>query len=210
VLTLETDRLLFTPTPVSVLRERLFRADFVAAVPLDHAVDAGASQHLAVRFPEEWPGEDALAVLPIWLARRERAPDPGPWCDGVMIRREDRLAVGSMGFKSPPDPTGTVEIGYSVNRSQRGLGYATEMAGALVAWGLAQPEVRRVVAECLATNRASARVLEKVRFSQVGWRSSEDGDLMLWERRPTDVGPGRPAEAEGASPSPGGTRPTPG
>ena len=53
-----------------------------------------------------------------------------------MIRREDRLAVGSMGFKAPPDTTGTVEIGYAVNRSQRGRGYATEMAGALVAWAL--------------------------------------------------------------------------
>ena len=54
-----------------------------------------------------------------------------------MIRREDRLAVGSMGFKAPPDGTGTVEIGYAVNRSHRGRGYATEMAAALVAWALA-------------------------------------------------------------------------
>jgi len=132
-------------------------------------------------------------MFPIWIARRERSPDPGPWCDGVAVRREDLLAVGSAGFKSPPDWTGTVEIGYAVNRSLRGHGYATETAAALVTWALRQPEVLRVTAECLESNPASARVLEKSGFQRVGRRGSEDGELLLWECRAPLAGPDVPA-----------------
>lgn len=182
MLTLETDRLLLVPTPLAVMRERLRRADFVADLPLGPAGDSPEGW-LTVHFPAEWPGEDALAMLPIWIARQERLPDPAPWCDGIVVRREDSLAVGSMGFKARPDVTGTVEIGYAVNASLRGRGYATEMASALAAWALRRPEVRRVTAECLEANPASARVLEKAGFGRVGRRAGEDGELLLWERR---------------------------
>ena len=95
--------------------------------------------------------------------------------------------MGSMGFKSPPDATGAVEIGYAVNRSFWGRGYATETVGAIVAWALTQPEVRRVTAECLESNPASARVLEKSGFQRVGRRSTVEGDLLLWESRASAV-----------------------
>jgi ribosomal-protein-alanine N-acetyltransferase len=183
VLTLETPRLLFFSTPTSVMRKRLTLADFLAEVAVGPCETAGPEGRLTVHFPEEWPGEDALQMFPIWIARRERSPDPGPWCDGVVVRREDHLAVGSMGFKSPPEATGTVEIGYAVNRSLRGRGYATETVGAIVAWALTQPEMRQVTAECLKSNPASARVLEKSGFQRVGRRSSVDGELLGWECR---------------------------
>jgi RimJ/RimL family protein N-acetyltransferase len=53
------------------------------------------------------------------------------------------------------------EIGYALARSAWGQGYATEAARAVVACGLAQPDVRRVWAVCDVENEASARVLEK-------------------------------------------------
>jgi ribosomal-protein-alanine N-acetyltransferase len=198
VLTLETPRLIFAPIPVAVMRERLSRSNFVADVWVDDAVTAAMDGCLRVRFPEEWPGEDVLTMLPIWIARHERLPAPGLWCDGVIVRRTDRLAVGSMGFKAQPDATGTVEIGYTVNASLRGRGYATEMAGALVAWALRQPEVRRVIAECRESNIASVRVLEKVHFHRAGRRSGEDGDLLLWEHRVPGV-EGPPPAADDAA-----------
>jgi ribosomal-protein-alanine N-acetyltransferase len=183
VLTVETPRLLFTSTPISVMRRRLTLSDFLAEIVVGPCESASPEGRLTVHFPEEWPGEDALRMFPIWIARRERSADPGPWCDGVVVRREDRLAVGSMGFKSRPDATGTVEIGYAVNRSLWGRGYATETAEAIVAWALARPEVRRVTAECLERNPASARVLRKSGFLQVGRRPSVEGELLLWECR---------------------------
>jgi ribosomal-protein-alanine N-acetyltransferase len=177
---LTTPRLLFLPTPLGVLRERLVHSEFIAQLGLPNA--RGARRMLAVRFPEEWPGPDALRLIGSWIARREAAGDADPWGDGTFILRAERLAVGSMGFKGPPDDTGSVEIGYATNASVRGRGYATEMASALSAWALDQPGVRRITAECLAGNRASVRVLQKSGFQVVGRRIHDDGVLVCWER----------------------------
>jgi RimJ/RimL family protein N-acetyltransferase len=48
-----------------------------------------------------------------------------------------------------------------------------------------QPKVTRVTAECLESNLALNRVLEKSRFVQVGERFDEEegGLLKLWEYR---------------------------
>jgi ribosomal-protein-alanine N-acetyltransferase len=176
---LTTPRLLYVPTPLSVLRERLVRSEFIAQVVVPSS--RGGRRRLPVRFTEEWPGPDALPLIGRWIARRESSGDDDPWSDGVVILRAERLAVGSMGFKGPPDQTGTVEIGYATNGSMRGRGYATEMASALAAWALAQPGVRRITAECLAANRASVRVLQKSGFRVVGRRPHDDGVTVCWE-----------------------------
>jgi ribosomal-protein-alanine N-acetyltransferase len=188
VLVLETPRLVYIPTPLAVLRQRLLASNFI--VELELGADGVSPRRVAVRFPDEWPGDDTLQVIPIWLARRERTPDPGPWTDGVIIERGTWLAVGDMGFKGAPDVSGAVEIGYAINRSQRGRGFATEMATALTGWAMDQPGVRRVTADCLETNAASIRVLQKAGFRQVGRRGSHDGTLLLWERGPGGADPG--------------------
>lgn len=180
---LTTARLLFVPTPLAVLRERLVHAEFTAPVAIPNA--RGARRMLAVRFPEEWPGPDALRLIDRWIARREAGGDADPWGDGTFILRAERLAVGSIGFKGPPDLSGSVEIGYATNASMRGRGYATEMASALSDWALAQPGVSRIAAECLAGNRASVRVLQKSGFQVVGRRFHDDGMLVCWERPAT-------------------------
>ncbi len=177
---LTTTRLIFLPTPLAVLRERLVHAGFIAQVAVPDA--RGARRMLPVRFPEEWPGLDALRLIGRWIARREASGDADPWADGTCILRAERLAVGSMGFKGPPDENGSVEIGYATNASMRGRGYATEMASALSEWALAQPGVRRITAECLVGNQASARVLQKCGFQVVGRRLHDDGMLVCWER----------------------------
>jgi RimJ/RimL family protein N-acetyltransferase len=55
-----------------------------------------------------------------------------------------------------------IELGYRLRRSAWGRGLATEGATALMADGLADPTVPRIVACALVTNLASCRVLEKV------------------------------------------------
>ena len=181
---LETARLLYVTTPPAVMRERLLRSDFVTEIPIGQACGDAPEGSIRVHFPEEWPGQDALEMFPRWVARHAAADPPCPWGDGILIHRSDGLAVGSMGFRAPPDAAGTVELGYAVNRSLRGRGYATEMAGALTAWALAQPGVRSVTADCLTGNAASVRVLEKVGFAQKGPRTTDDGVLLRWELVP--------------------------
>jgi ribosomal-protein-alanine N-acetyltransferase len=179
--TLVTPRLFLVQTPLEVLKTRLTTDDFMARVSIDgQAASLSARTELDVHFPPEWPGE-ALDLFPLWLARREATPQQDDW-GGTVIDRSDLVAVGQMGFKGPPDQTLSVEIGYGINASYQGRGYATEMAGALVAWALNQPEVRKVTAKCLADNTASIRVLEKAGLRRIGSGSDVEGRMIMWER----------------------------
>jgi RimJ/RimL family protein N-acetyltransferase len=94
----------------------------------------------------------------------------------AMLDAMETLLLGSAGFTGPPSDDGAVELGYEVAPPYRGRGYATEAAGALVRWALAQPEVSRVIAATDADNPASIRVLERVGFRRAGTR----GEQLLW------------------------------
>lgn len=63
--------------------------------------------------------------------------------------------------------TGEVELGYRLRRSAWGKGYATEGSRALIRKGFTALGVRRVVAETMAVNKASRRVMEKAGLTHV-------------------------------------------
>jgi len=180
--TIETPRLILASIPLDVMKTRLMRDDFVAAVPVFVDRDGGrVNQVLSVHFVPEWPA-DPLGLFPRWIAQREAQPDRDDW-NGIIINRNGLVPVGGMGFKGLPDESRTVELGYNVIPSYQGRGYATEMAQALVGWALGQPTVRRVTADCLEDNAASIRVLEKSGFVRIGRRLDDKRPLLLWERK---------------------------
>lgn len=186
--TIETPRLILTSTPLDVMKTRIERDDFVAAVPVSIDRDGQHVSHvLSVHFVPEWSG-GPLASYPHRIAEREAHSERDEWREslGTIIDRAELVAVGGMGFKDlpgEPGEAGTVEIGYDINPSYQGRGYATEMVRAAVVWALRQPTMRRVTAECLEDNAASIRVLEKAGFAQIGRRMDDEGPLLLWERR---------------------------
>ncbi len=162
-------------TPLEALERRLDLDDFYVDLELDAEV-------VPVRFGPGWLADD-LADLPAVLERRRADPDaPRPWT-GTVIDRSRREAVGQIGCLAPPDVGGMVEVRYATNVSERDAGYATEAGAAFVAWLLARPEVEAVVAECLVTNAASVRVLEKVGFELLEEREDEQGRLLRWVKR---------------------------
>ena len=170
---LQTPRLALIETPLDVIRTRLERADFDAAVPTP-------SGTISVHFPEAWPG-DELVLFPMYLE-----PSHEPSWGGFALELATGRAVGGAGCKGRPGDDGRVEIGYGLSPEARGKGYATELVGALVDWLLARPEVSAVTAETSVENRASQRVLEKCNFVRVGERTDEeDGPLYLWEKLST-------------------------
>lgn len=59
----------------------------------------------------------------------------------------------------------------------QGHGYTTEMAHAFVNWAVEQSSVGRITAECLPSNWASIRVLEKLGMQRV----AEQEDMLYWE-----------------------------
>ncbi|WP_240499122.1 GNAT family N-acetyltransferase [Streptomyces prasinus] len=93
------------------------------------------------------------------------------WTTYVLVRREDDLAVGAMGFHAAPDEDGRVEVGYDLVEGARGHGYATEALRTLSAWALAQDGVRVVTAVIDLDNAASQGVVTRAGFTRAG----EDG-----------------------------------
>lgn len=136
---------------------------------------------LDVNVSDDWPGDGVRGFFPFYADLLERDPGWLGWGIWLIVHAADAAIIGDIGFKGPPDRDGVVEIGYSVVPGYRRQGYASEAAGALVIWGLGQPGVTRVRAECYRNNQASIGVLKRVGLTVV----AEDGELLLWEIRGT-------------------------
>ena len=123
-------------------------------------------------------------VSPEWLSRLRTSTVTDPWVHGfVVIHRESGSAIGSAGFKGPPDEQGSAEIAYGIVVSHQSRGYATEAAAALIAFALESGQVRLVRAHTLPTPNASTRVLTKCGFAYIGEViDPEDGLVWRWER----------------------------
>jgi RimJ/RimL family protein N-acetyltransferase len=126
---------------------------------------------------------DRAEVSPEWLARM-RSSSPSAWTHGfTVIARATNEAVGSCGFKGPPDADGVAEIAYGIAHAHQGRGYAKESAAALVdfAFGAGARVIR---AHTRPENGASARVLESCGLACVGdVVDPEDGLVWRWELR---------------------------
>lgn len=137
----------------------------------------GLAARFGARVPNEWPAADVRSFLPMYAQLIGEVAAREGWGIWLIRLPAEGTVIGDIGFKGPPGATGSVEIGYSVLPKFQRRGFATEAALALVAWAQTQPRVRRVVAECLASNAASVRVLEKAGMQRIGQRE----DMLLWE-----------------------------
>ncbi|QEV22363.1 GNAT family N-acetyltransferase [Streptomyces alboniger] len=91
---------------------------------------------------------------------------PG-WGVYALVRTEDELAVGAMGFHGPPDDEGCVEVGYDLAEAARGRGYATTALRSLAEWALSRPEVTSLLARVDPGNTASEAVLARAGFTRL-------------------------------------------
>lgn len=123
-------------------------------------------------------------LSPAFLESLRTLEGPDPWRIGfVLIDRQSRTAVGTAGFKGPPDADGMVEVAYGVVPAFEGRGYATEAAAALVAYAFESGLVRTVRAHTLPAPNASTRVLRKCGFEFIGdVVEPDDGPVWRWER----------------------------
>jgi [ribosomal protein S5]-alanine N-acetyltransferase len=84
---------------------------------------------------------------------------------GLIERASDGL-IGDVGF-GIFEPTGDIELGYTLGRSHWGRGYATEAAGACLAAGLAQLSPERIIAVVDEANESSLRVAHRIGMRRV-------------------------------------------
>ena len=84
----------------------------------------------------------------------------------AVVEQESALPVGDAGF-GVFEPTGDVELGYTLARDRWGQGYATEAARACLEAGLEQLDMPRIIAVVDAENEASLRVPERIGMTKV-------------------------------------------
>ena len=135
-------------------------------------------------------------ILPAFLAYYERFEGYGFW---AAIEKPTGQFLGWFHFR-PREGASLyeAELGYRLRKSAWGKGYATEGSRALIRKGFTEFGVRRVVAETMAVNLASRRVMEKagltlVRSFHQPWPYPIEGDdlgdveyalnMADWERQ---------------------------
>jgi RimJ/RimL family protein N-acetyltransferase len=103
--------------------------------------------------------------LPAFLGYYQRYEGFGFW---AVVEKATGEFLGWFHFRPRPDAApGEVELGYRLRKSAWGKGYATEGSRALIAKGFTEFGVQRVVAEAMAVNTASRRVMEKAGLNLV-------------------------------------------
>lgn len=92
-----------------------------------------------------------------------------------LIRKEDKVVVGSADFKDIPNENSEVEIGYGLGKEFEHNGYMTEAAKAMCDWALKQNGVQSVIAETDLEGLASQKILERC-----GFKMDKRGETLWW------------------------------
>lgn len=124
----------------------------------------------------QWPTEPMTSIIKKDFKTYKHFPELMIWSAWIIIDHEG-VVVGDIGFKGPPDFSGTVEIGYQVLPTYHCRGYATESVHLLCDFAFLKG-VEKIEAEVLKTNEASLRVLEICGFSFV----REIGKYLYFEK----------------------------
>ncbi|MEU6766772.1 GNAT family N-acetyltransferase [Streptomyces sp. NPDC046853] len=88
------------------------------------------------------------------------------WGMFALVRAEDEVAVGGMGFHGPPDEEGVAEVGYDLAPAARGRGYASEALASLSAWALPRPGVSALLALIEPENTPSQAVATRAGYTR--------------------------------------------
>ena len=100
----------------------------------------------------------------------------------ALVERASEQLIGDVGF-GVFEPTGDLELGYSLAQHRWGLGYATEAAAACLQVAFAHLDVPRIVAVVDAENEASLRVPERIGMSRAGELKPRGRPHVLFEAR---------------------------
>lgn len=142
---------------------------------------SGASRLMGLDLPAFFLDEGWL--WDIRLQQLRRSPTDAGWLVRAAVLEPHRVVVGHAGFHGPPDPAGTVEVGYTVVPDHRGRGYGHRVLLALLVEAAASKQVRTVRASVRPDNVASVRVVTAARFRHVGEQWDDiDGTELIFER----------------------------
>jgi RimJ/RimL family protein N-acetyltransferase len=163
---LETNRLLIKTLELDLLE--------AAAQRNTHAIE-----DLGYKTNGEWPESDFVEALPYFrelLIKNKGTKGFDSW---IVLKKDTKEIVGSVGFLGNPDSNGLIEIGFGTNQSHRRKGYCFEAAQKLISWALTQKEVKGIISRCAPSNIGSKNILSKLNFQQ----DQEDEEYLYWTYR---------------------------
>ena len=161
---INTQRLRLVPATLELLRAELEGSE-------------GFARLLGAAVPDSWPPElyDKAATEYTINCLVNNPDSAGWWLYYVVLEQGDSfVAVGTSGYKGPPDADGMVELGYGILPEFQRRGIATEATLGLIANAFACPQVTSVISETLPELTASISVMEKCGFTLIG-EGSEAG-----------------------------------
>ncbi len=169
---IRTERLELIPATVEMGRAALAGREALAA-----AIDA--------TVPASWPPDyNDPESFQFAVDQIARGTAQAGWWLHLVILKQGRLLIGTVGYKGPPSADGTVELGYAIVSDQQRKGFATEAVKGLVSHALAVPSVRRVIAETLPGLAPSIGVLKKCGFELMESPGSAPGVVRFELTRP--------------------------
>lgn len=134
-------------------------------------------ENLGMISDDKWPTEDMKDILPIIKASLEKSKKPTGFEAWMIVEKNDKRVIGDIGFHGKPDEEGEVEIGFGLVEHERGKGFGFEALKAILGWVNIQESVKVIKAECLITNKPSARILEKAGLNEV----NRDDQFIYWK-----------------------------
>ena len=168
------------------------------------------------RLINDWAVTRSLAAVPFpyardladeWIASARQQLEAGSAYHLAVTGREgdQEILVGAVGLRIiKGNRTGW--LGYWVGRRFWGHGVATEAAGRLARWALANLDLDRLAANVATDNVASAAVLRRIGFRQTGEgleaflaRGGEHPVLRFEANRDDIFGPAEPNAGEGGA-----------
>lgn len=126
-------------------------------------------------------------------AARERVADMGSapgvaqsaWFQVAVAEKASQTLIGDIGLRLQMDVRQAI-IGYTFASSAQGKGYATEAVSRLLDYLFDDIGVHRVMADALAANGASIRLMERLGFRHEGyfreaeWFEEEWADMVVY------------------------------
>lgn len=160
---------------------RLLPLSLAAMQALERGDLDAASTEAGTPLTPWFASDDCRWLWRVRIDQMLRDPDSAGWLARVAVTG-DRTPVGHAGFHGPPDESGMVEVGYTVDPTHRRRGYAREMLRLLLARAAEEPAVRTVRASISPDNVASMGTMRGFGFRRVGeqW-DDEDGLEVLFE-----------------------------
>lgn len=132
---------------------------------------------LGYKTDGKWPRSDTLDILPIIKDSLKGLKQSTGFELWIIVKKEDMVIIGDLGFKGEPNEKGEIEIGYGLIEDERKKGYGYESVKELIKWGFSQENVKKIKAECLINNIGSIKILQKVGLTEI----KRDKEMIYWE-----------------------------